>query len=220
MYLRSRRGLLPSMTLETTSRRPVRRVPLPVQSPSMELPRGSLCQRIAQGDRAAWTQVVDRHAQLVWSIARSYRLDDATVADVSQTVWLRLVEHAGSIRDENALPGWLATCTRREALRSIRHARREFADELEDRADTGVAQFGERLEADDRRRVVLLAFNRLTESCQQLLRLLSLDPPLDYATVAGAVGRPIGSIGPTRQRCLARLRALIIEVDPELLDTA
>jgi RNA polymerase sigma factor (sigma-70 family) len=187
----------------------------------MEIPGvSSLCQRIADGDREAWTRVVDRHAQMVWSIARSYRLDDAAVADVSQTVWLRLIEHAGSIRDENALPGWLATCTRREALRTIRHARREFAGELDDGADPTVAHFSERLEADDRRRTMLVAFNRLTETCQQLLRLLALDPPPDYATVAEALGRPIGSIGPTRQRCLARLRALVGEIDPDLLEAS
>lgn len=181
-------------------------------------PRGSLCQRIADGDRAAWTQVVDRHAQLVWSIARSYRLDDATVADVSQTVWLRLVEHAGAIRDEHALPGWLATCTRREALRTIKHGRREFPGEIADSADPTVGHFADRLESEDRRRTMLLAFNRLTGTCQQLLRLLSLDPPPDYATVAAALGRPIGSIGPTRQRCLARLRSLLADVDPDLVE--
>lgn len=187
----------------------------------MEIPAASsLCRRIAEGDREAWTSVVDRHAQMVWSIARSYRLDDAAVADVSQTVWLRLVEHAGSIRDENALPGWLATCTRREALRTIRHGRREFADELADNADPNIAHFTERLEADDRRRTMLLAFTRLTEACQQLLRLLALDPPPDYATVAEALGRPIGSIGPTRQRCLARLRGFVADIDPDLLETS
>jgi RNA polymerase sigma factor (sigma-70 family) len=157
---------------------------------------------------------------MVWSIARSYRLDDAAVADVSQTVWLRLVEHAGSIRDANALPGWLATCTRREALRTIRHSRREFADEVADNADPTIAHFADRLEAEDRRRTMLVAFNRLTETCQQLLRLLALDPPPDYATVAEALGRPIGSIGPTRQRCLGRLRLLIVDVDPDLLEAS
>ena len=201
-----------------SSIRTARRLHQQIQSGAMANQVGSLCQRIADGDRQAWNQVVDRHAQLVWSIARSFRLDDATVADVSQTVWLRLVEHAGSIRDEQALPGWLATCTRREALRALRRGKREFASEIDEAADPSVASFVERLESDDLRRTMLVAFNRLSETCQQLLRLLSMDPPAEYTVVAEALGRPIGSIGPTRQRCLGRLRTLLAEADPDLME--
>ena len=78
---------------------------------------GELLTLASAGDQAAWNELVDRFSQMVWSIARSFRLDDATAKDVSQTVWLRLVENMHRIDDPERLPGWLATTCRREALR-------------------------------------------------------------------------------------------------------
>lgn len=143
---------------------------------------------------------------MVWSIARSYRLDEATAGDVSQTVWLRLVENLDKIEDPERLPGWLATTTRREAQRVKRLRARtvptEFDHDIEDPAPQVESLF---IEHEDRRSVVA-AFAKLSEACQQLLRLLTVDPPLSYEEISETIGRPIGSLGPTRARCIERLR--------------
>ncbi|CAN5920334.1 sigma-70 family RNA polymerase sigma factor [soil metagenome] len=169
-----------------------------------------LLRMAGDGDRSAWNELVDRYARLVWSVARSFGLDDATAADVSQTVWLRLVEHCDRIRDPARLAGWLGTTTRREALRVLRGRRRLQPSELVDNAaDRTAPQPDELLIEEETTRTVFTAFGALSEHCQQLLRLLCAEPRLDYATVAELIGRPIGSLGPTRARCLDRLRRLM-----------
>lgn len=171
---------------------------------------GQLLRLAGEGDRGAWNELVDRYARLVWSVARSFGLDDATAADVSQTVWLRLVEHCDRIRDPARLAGWLGTTTRREALRVLRGRRRLQPSELVDNvADRITPQPDELLIEDETSRTAFAAFGALSERCQQLLRLLCADPRLDYATVAELIGRPIGSLGPTRARCLDQLRRLM-----------
>jgi len=181
-----------------------------------ELTTPALLSRAADGDASAWDELVERHARLVWSVLRSYRLDDATAADVFQTVWLRLVEQVDRIRDPERLAAWLATTARREALRVLRRGARETpTDSVPDHAEPFAVAPGDDLLAGEEHGAVLTAFAQLSESCQALLRLLTADPPLDYRTIAELVDRPIGSIGPTRQRCLDRLRALLLEGDPD-----
>lgn len=180
---------------------------------------GQLLRRAGEGDREAWDELVDRYARLVWSVARSFGLDDATAADVSQTVWLRLVEHCGRIRDPQRLAGWLATTTRREALRVIRGRRRQQPSDLVDTiADRVTPQPDELLIEDETTRSAFVAFDALSERCRQLLRLLCAEPRLDYATVADLIGRPIGSLGPTRARCLDQLRRLMRQTDATTVD--
>jgi len=96
---------------------------------SMDGDVGQLLRRAADGERQAWDELVDRYARLVWSVARSFGLDDATASDVSQTVWLRLVEHCTAIRQPERLASWLATTTRREALRVLHGQRRQQPSE-------------------------------------------------------------------------------------------
>jgi RNA polymerase sigma factor (sigma-70 family) len=176
---------------------------------------GQLLQHAAAGDRDAWNSLVERYSRLVWSVVRSFGMDDATAADVSQTVWLRLVEHAGRIRDPERLPGWLATTARREALRVIRGQRRQQpAEFVADMADPSMPLPDELLLDDELTRTVFTAFRDLSASCQQLLRLLTAEPRLDYVTIAGLINRPVGSIGPTRARCLSQLRLLIDSARP------
>lgn len=185
-----------------------------LDSPRMTQPStGDLLARAAAGSESAWSQLIDRHGQLVWSVVRGYRLDAASTADVTQTVWLRLVEHCGRIRDPERLPGWLARTAHNEALRVIRHQRRVHVGELEDSLADESGPLDERLLADERHDAVLRALADLPEACQELLRLLATDPPLDYATISDLLGRPIGSIGPTRQRCLAKLRSSVERYD-------
>lgn len=186
-----------------------------LQSAAMGADVGHLLRRAGEGDRQAWDALVERYARLVWAVARSFGLDDATAGDVTQTVWLRLVEHLDRIRDPERLPGWLATTTRREALRVLAGLRRQRPSELvETVADRTTPAPEEVLLDSELLRRVLDAFGHLPERCQQLLRLLCAEPRLDYATISELIGRPIGSIGPTRARCLTQLRALIDEPDP------
>ena len=179
-------------------------------APVKEIPIGELLRRAAGGDRGAWDEVVDRYGRLVWSVVRGFRLDDAAAADVTQTVWLRLVEHCDKIRDPERLPGWLAATARNESLRVLKNQRRQTPTEFEfDLADRTAGGFDERLVDDEVQRAALKAFERLPEDARALLALLCTDPPLDYATIAEMVGRPVGSIGPTRRRALEKLRVLM-----------
>jgi len=166
--------------------------------------------RAAVGDREAWDEIVERYGRLVWSVVRGFRLDAAAAADVTQTVWLRLVEHVGRIEEPDRLPGWLATTARNESLRVSRASRRQVPVAVElDPPDPGAVSPEEKVLDDELAADVAGAFAHLDEGCRELLRLLTLDPPLDYQTVSELLGRPIGSIGPTRGRCLDRLRALL-----------
>lgn len=166
-----------------------------------------LVKQASSGDKAAWDEIVERYGNLVWSVARGFRLDAASAADVSQTTWLRLVENLDRIRDPERLAGWLATTTRNEALRLLRIGKRELPTvDIEVIGDPSFTDPAAALMATERDAAVLSAYQGLSESCQQLLRLLTADPPLDYETIAEIIERPIGSIGPTRARCLEQLR--------------
>ena len=171
---------------------------------------GELLKAAAAGDQGAWDALVERHNSLLWSIARSYRLSTADAADVVQTTWLRLVEHLDKVADPERIAGWLATTARRECIhlmrRSDRHA--EAATELPDLPGDG-PELDAGLLRDERDAELWRALVRLDEFCQRLLRVLMSDPPPGYADVATALGMKIGSIGPTRGRCLDKLRALV-----------
>src|SRR6266498_4068380 len=148
-----------------------------------------------EGDRAAWDALVDRYASLVWSVCRRHRLIAADAEDVFQSVWLRLVERLRDLRNPAALPGWLATTTGRECLRVTRAGWREQAEEA----------FDLEIQA-QHRQAMRTAFAQLPMRCQQLLSLLMEDPPVSYARISERLGMPIGGIGPSRARCLDRLR--------------
>lgn len=169
-----------------------------------------LLSRAALGEAAAWDEIVERYARLVWSVVRGFRLDAAAAQDVTQTVWLRLVEHIGRIEHPDRLVGWLATTARNEAMRVSRLQRRHIPFDVDiDPPDRSIPPPDERLLDDELSAAVAEAFGRLDEGCRELLVLLCADPPLDYATVARILDRPVGSLGPTRGRCLDRLRALM-----------
>lgn len=168
---------------------------------------GDLVNAAASGDETAWNALVDRFAGLVWAVARSYRLDAADAADVSQTTWLRLVEHLGRLREPDRVGAWLAATTRNEALRILR--RRGRAAPLlegEEWADDTHPEPHARLHDLERDEALRVALERLPERCRELLRVLLADPEPSYDEVSAALGLPIGSIGPTRARCLERLR--------------
>jgi RNA polymerase sigma factor (sigma-70 family) len=161
----------------------------------------------AAGDHAAWAALIDRYTSLLWSVARSFRLPEADAADVVQTTWLRLVEHLDRVDDPDRLPGWLATTVRRECLRLVRRASHESYAELAEVADDGPG-LDARVLSDERDAALWHALAQLDDFCRQLLRILMADPPPAYAAVAAALDLPIGSIGPTRARCLSKLRRM------------
>jgi RNA polymerase sigma factor (sigma-70 family) len=162
----------------------------------------------ARGEQAAWDTLVDRYASLVWAVTRAHRLDRPDAADVVQTVWLRLLEHLDRLREPAALAGWLRTTTRRECLRVQRRREREVPDPFvldgtpSDARDTPEIA----LLDDERDRQVWTALQQLSERCRTLLRVISADPDASYAQVSAAAGMPVGSIGPSRARCLEQLR--------------
>jgi RNA polymerase sigma factor (sigma-70 family) len=177
---------------------------------------GSLVRAAARGDKAAWQALIERFSGMIWSIARSYRLSHADAADVSQITWLRLAENIGKINNPDRVGAWLATAARRESLQIIRSTGRTVpTDDMAVFDDGGgdvnptedeVLRAESEQESADQVKLVWRALARLSARCQQLLRVLMASPPPSYAEVAAALDLPVGSIGPTRARCLERLR--------------
>jgi RNA polymerase sigma factor (sigma-70 family) len=168
-----------------------------------------LVTRARHGDQRGWDTLVERYAPLVWSICRSYRLNRADTDDVGQTVWLRLVAQLDQVRDPAALGGWIATTTRRECVKVRRAAQRSQTSwELDtgNIPDTKTEPPDSGLLAAERDAALRQAFACLPPRCQQLLNILIEDPPVPYAQISARLGIPVGSIGPTRNRCLQKLR--------------
>ena len=166
----------------------------------------------ADGDRTAWEQLVDRHGGLVWAVARSFRLSDADAADVVQTAWLRLVENLGRLREPDRVGSWLATTARHESLAVLRRSARTVPTDVEvlvGSTDPDEPAVGSALESQQDAEALWAAFEGLGERCARLLRVLMADPPPRYAEVSAALDMPVGSIGPTRARCLRQLRDLM-----------
>ena len=169
-----------------------------------------LVTRARNGDKQAWDALVERYSLLIWSICRRHRLGDADAEDVGQSVWLQLVDHLDAIRDPAALPGWLATVTRRECLRIVRAAQAPLVTgyELDAQAvpDEQAKMVEQELLAAERHAALHAAWRDLPPCGQRLIILLIEDPPVPYAEISARLGIPVGTIGPTRRRCLDKLR--------------
>ena len=175
------------------------------------------------GDRQAWDALVERYAPLIWSICRRYGISGPAAEDVVQHVWLHLVESLNDLRDPAALPGWISTTTRRECCRVRRAPRARPADAqvLDYIPDEQTATAEHKLLVAERDSALREAFARLPEGCQRLLALLMTDPPVPYTEISAKLGIRVGSIGPSRQRCLDRLRrdpAIARLIDAEAAD--
>lgn len=174
-------------------------------------PTHELVAAAAAGDGRAWGLLVDRYAGLVWSVCRRFRLSDSDAEDVSQTVWLRLVERLDTLREPNALAGWLATSTRNECIALWRTKQRqvpvapESALNLWD--DPDATPLDHDLLAEERGRALRASLHTLPDGCRRLLTLLFADPPATYEEISARMGVSKGFIGPTRLRCLKKLRA-------------
>jgi RNA polymerase sigma factor (sigma-70 family) len=162
------------------------------------------------GDQRAWNEIVDRYAPLVWSICNRYKLSRQDIDDISQTVWLLLVEQLGNLRQPAALPGWLAATTQRECFRVLRAARRyDYSGppgESQMSGDPPPLMIEQEVIAAELNAALHAAFALLPARCRHLLSMLITDPPLSYVEISAALPVPIGSIGPQRARCLDRLR--------------
>lgn len=176
---------------------------------------GLLVRQAAAGDRHAWERLVDQFSRLIWSMTRDFRLAESDAADVVQATWLRLLEHIHRIEYPERIGSWLATTARHECLRHLAAGKKVMLmhDEEATLGDGASQQpdVDERLLADERAQEVREALTMLPGRWQQLIELLMADPPASYAEISDQLGLPVGSIGPTRGRCLERLRVLLVE---------
>jgi RNA polymerase sigma factor (sigma-70 family) len=168
-----------------------------------ELSATELVARAADADQGAWYELVRRYRAVVWAVAREHRLTASDAADVSQAVWLNLAQQLSRLREPERLAGWLTTTARRESLRLLTVRRREapldWVESIVDGPEAGAVTA-------DRDRAIWRALQGLPERCRALLRLIAHSPELTYAQAARALGMRLGSVGPTRSRCLAALR--------------
>lgn len=171
-----------------------------------------LVRRAGSGDPQAWERLIDKYGRLIWSITREFKLVESDAADVFQITWMRLIEHIDRIEHPDRVGAWLAATARNECLRCLAsHKRLVLAHEdvvLDGPAEHG-PEVDEALLAAERAGVVRAAMAHLPQRWQRLMELLMADPPASYAEISDELGLPIGSIGPTRGRCLARLRVLL-----------
>jgi RNA polymerase sigma factor (sigma-70 family) len=166
-----------------------------------------LVRAAAAGDQTALTKLVERFGARVRAVARSHRLSAHDIEDVMQTTWLRFHEHVAKIRDPHAVGAWLETTARRESQRVLRANTRERPTDDELVLDAPVPPVEEqRLGASERRMAVAVALAQLPGHQRELLSMLFSEPGPSYVEISRTLGMPIGSIGPTRARCLARLR--------------
>ncbi|MBK8903196.1 MAG: sigma-70 family RNA polymerase sigma factor [Anaerolineaceae bacterium] len=169
-----------------------------------------LVEACRQQDYLAWNELVTRYERLVYTVPLRYGLPQAEAEDVFQTVWLALLNHLDALEQPERVAAWLVTTARRETW-----SRRRGAD-FERDAGVTVEQLDNPNEEDtseemmvqyERQTAVRRALSRLEERCQRLLKLLyyTTEKP-EYTTIANELDIPVGSIGPTRARCLEKLR--------------
>jgi RNA polymerase sigma factor (sigma-70 family) len=185
----------------------------------MEPSDTSLVAACRTGDPQAWEVLVQRYQRLIYTIPRRAGLTEDQAADVFQRVFTLFIERIDQIQQPERVGAWLATTARREAWRISRQSRATIplpgadnaTDEPFDIPDTGLLP-DEQIEQIEQQQQIRRALNTLDPRCQQLLTLLfyQLEPPA-YADIAQQLGTTEGSIGPTRARCLQKLRKLLDE---------
>jgi RNA polymerase sigma factor (sigma-70 family) len=174
------------------------------------------------GHRAAWDALVVRLQRVVWKAVNMMTSDREVRDDAFAATWLRLAERLDTIREPEKLPGWLTTTATNEVRQIVRQRHRHHVSLTEswstsgsvgDLIDTLAADVGEHSDAlivDEQRHVIRAAFGRLDEPCREILTVLVLaDPPLPYDEASELLGRPVGSLGPSRRRCLDKMKSLL-----------
>lgn len=194
------------MTVLTLTLRPAEEVHMDDE----ESPITALVAAANHGDQRAWRELVARYSPLLVSVIRRLGLSPGETEDVAQTVWLRTVEHLGALREPHALPKWLITTGRREAMRHLSSGRRDWPQDPQQDTWPAVVSDGEDpdelLDREERHQALLAGMAELPTRQRDLLVLLMTDPPLSYVTISERTGIPVGSIGPTRARAIERLR--------------
>ncbi|WP_405591075.1 RNA polymerase sigma factor [Streptomyces sp. NBC_01190] len=173
-------------------------------------PMNAVVQRALEGDPLAWADLMDSFSGLIAKITYNYRLSHADCADVRQFVWMKMYEHLSAVRNPEQLGGWVAVVARNECNRLVRRSSREvtsadceLATALADTEDAS----GPVMRAESSALLWRAVKRVLKERDYTLIHMTMADPPASYAQVSQHLGIPLGSIGPTRQRCLAQLRA-------------
>lgn len=183
----------------------------------------SLVRLALADDAAAWGALVERLERVVWKAVNMMTLDADIREDAFAATWLRLAERLDSIREPHKLPGWLTTTATNEVRMLLRQRNRQPLPASDAVVMRGVAmgdlfeglagddgEHSRGLVAAEQRREVRAAFARLDEPCREVLTVLvTADPPVPYDEASARLGRPIGSLGPTRRRCLEKLRQLL-----------
>jgi RNA polymerase sigma factor (sigma-70 family) len=175
---------------------------------------GDLVRSAASGDQRAWRELVVRFSGMIAAIGRRYGLSSADVNELQQTTWLRLVEHCGRIEHPERVGGWLATTARRESLQLLKRAARYTAgaDELLSNVPNNhAAELDAGPLAEEQNAMLRAAWAKLKPRCRELLSLLLADEAIAYKDLSELLSMPVGSIGPTRMRCLEHIRRLVTE---------
>jgi RNA polymerase sigma factor (sigma-70 family) len=177
-----------------------------------------LIRRCQQGSAGAWQQALNKYERLVYSIPLRYGLSRDEAADIAQITFTILIESLDTLSEDSRLGAWLATVARRHTWRLLERNRREIASEGLEGADLAArAVLLGRSDADsiehwELSELLETGLSQIGEPCRELLLALYFQPELSsYAEVAASLGMPIGSIGPTRARCLKRLRQVLVE---------
>ena len=207
--------------VKQTVTRPVQGSPVPgtgSRKASAEADLSEIVAAAADGDQMAWSVLVRRYGSMVMAIARGCRLNEADVAEVHQVTWLRLVENIRRIEQPERIGAWLATTAKRESLRLVRAKGRVTYDHdaLQLRADADAPSPDAGPIAAERVEALRQAFALLPPHCRRLLGTLAADDLASYKDISAALCMPIGSIGPTRGRCLDRLRRVLEDLGAEL----
>ena len=181
---------------------------VPTDTPSQWEVSASLFQRWRAGESDALDDLVRLLSPMLWQVVRASGLDRTTAEDIVQTTWLTLVRSGESISEPRAVAGWLCTSARREAWRVAKQSTRQQPVEDESIArrlpDEPAPESQVVLDDDNSR--LWACLSRLNERCQRLLRIVAAEARPDYTAIATELGMPVGSIGPTRGRCLEKLR--------------
>jgi RNA polymerase sigma factor (sigma-70 family) len=174
---------------------------------------GDLLDAARDGDDDALGQIVTELSPVLWHVARATGLSPDDAEDVVQATWELLLSHLHEIRESAALVGWLVVTTRRHGWRICAERRRQVPADQEwlSAQPDQAAGCEEQVITDDQHRALWRAIGQLSPKCQQLLRIVAFVPRPDYQAVALELGMPTGSVGPTRGRCLAKLRALLAQ---------
>ena len=178
---------------------------------------GALFAAYRDGDETSMGELVALLTPILWHTARAQNVDQSAAEDVLQTTWLALVRNAATITDPKAVLQWLIVTTKREAWRVVKAERRvEPQDFEEDETVLGAVEPSPEVGVVEAAGTARLwsHISKLPERCRELLRVIAFADRPDYTSIAAALGMPVGSIGPTRGRCLAKLRAQL-DADPQ-----